>query len=89
MGNIEVDDNFINLRISNTLAKFDKKVMIKLKENQDAVRLYLLDGDCGKYAALLMDGQIKAASDEYIISEEKESQSMLEKAFEGIGYGIK
>ena len=64
---MSVDSKTKDIRISNTLAKFNKKNMIDLKKKQDAIRLYILDDDCGKYAALLLDGEIKAASDEYII----------------------
>nr|MBP3258515.1 DNA polymerase III subunit gamma/tau [Bacilli bacterium] len=61
------DSKLKDIRISNTLSKFNKKNMLELKKKQDAIRLYILDDDCGKYAALLLDGEIKAASDEYII----------------------
>ena len=61
------DSKLKEIRISNTLAKFNKKNMIELKKKQDAIRLYILDDDCGKDAALLLDGEVKAASDEYII----------------------
>ncbi len=61
------DSKLKDIRISNTLSKFNKKNMLELKKKQDAIRLYILDDDCGKYAALLLDGEVKAASDEYII----------------------
>ena len=61
------DSKLKDIRISNTLAKFNKKNMMELKKKQDAIRLYILDDDCGKDAALLLDGEVKAASDEYII----------------------
>ena len=61
------DSKLKDIRISNTLSRFDKKNMLSLKKKQDAIRLYILDDDCGKYAALLLDGELKAASDEYII----------------------
>ena len=69
---IEISNNTIsnelkNLRIENTLSKLNKKNMIKLKGQVESIRFYLLDDLLGKYAALLLDGTIKAASDEYII----------------------
>ena len=62
-----VDNSIKDIRINNTLARLNKKIMMNLKEKSESIRLYLLDDKYGKYAALLLDGKIKAASDEYII----------------------
>ena len=67
-------DELKNIRIGNTLSKFNKKKMLQLKEKKESVRTYILDDKAGKYASILLDGEIKAASDEYIIyMYEKES----------------
>ena len=62
-----INSDIKNIRITNTLSRFDKKAMLNLKSKTDSIRFYLLDNEYGKYAALLLDGTIKAASDEYII----------------------
>ena len=62
-----IDNDIKNIRIGNTLSKLDKKIMVNLKSKTESIRFYLLDSDYGKYAALLLDGTIKAASNEYII----------------------
>ena len=61
------DGKLVNLRIENTLARFNKKNLLDLRKKKDEIKYYLVDPDNGKYAALLMDGEMKAASDEYVI----------------------
>jgi len=56
-----------NRRIENTLSRFNKKTLLNLKSNVDLLKKYSLDDKLGKYATLLLDGMIKAASDEYAI----------------------
>ena len=56
-----------DIRINNTLAKLNKKIILELKKQSEAIKTYLLDTKYGKAAALLLDGNIKAASEEYII----------------------
>ena len=54
--------------VNNTLSKFDKSVLIKLRKSlPDELRKYLLDHQYSHLASLFIDGMIKAASDEYII----------------------
>ena len=68
--NIVLDEDFDqlkNIRINNTLARLNKKNMLELKNKKESFRFYLLDNNYGQCAALLLDGIIKAASDEYII----------------------
>ena len=62
-----VDDEFKSIRVNNTLAKVDKNIIKDLKTRIVGVKEYKLDSKIGKYAAILLDGTIKAASDEYII----------------------
>ena len=55
-------------RVNNTLSRFDKSVLIKLRKSlPDELRKYLLDHQYSHLASLFIDGMIKAASDEYII----------------------
>lgn len=60
-------ENFRNIRINNTLANFNKKELISIKKSFDELRPLLLDPDLSEYISLLLDGEIKAASDEYLI----------------------
>lgn len=53
-------------RIQNTLAKFSKKELLEIKSNLNCDE-YLLDDKFNQYASLIMDGVLKAASDEYLI----------------------
>ena len=56
-----------DIRINNTLSKFDKKILKELKEMIYKVNDYLLDDKFSKYASIILDGEIKAASDKNII----------------------
>jgi len=56
-----------DIRINNTLAKLNKKIILELKKQSEVIKTYLLDNKYGKAAALLLDGNIKAASEEYVI----------------------
>ncbi len=62
-----LDSSVKQLRVENTLAKFNKKLLLALQEKNELLKEYILDKKIGKYAALLNDGKLKAASDEYII----------------------
>ena len=62
-----IDDEFKMIRVNNTLAKVDKNIIKDLKTKIVGVKEYKLDNKIGKYAGILLDGVIKAASDEYII----------------------
>ena len=55
------------LRINNTLSKFHKKTVIAIKEKLNALNNYLLDPDYSKYASMLLDGILKAASEDNLI----------------------
>jgi len=58
---------FIELRINNTLAEFSKKLTIELKNNMSNLMDYILDEELGKYVTMVMDATLKAASEKYII----------------------
>ena len=55
------------IRINNTLAKFNKKEVNAIKEKIEILNNYLLNSDYSKYASIILDGILKAASDEYLI----------------------
>ncbi|MBQ8871448.1 MAG: DNA polymerase III subunit gamma/tau [Bacilli bacterium] len=60
-------DELIELRVNNTLAKFNKGLLKNIKEQLSGVSDYLLDDRYSKYASILLDGELKAASDENMI----------------------
>ena len=68
--NIE-QENALNelkkIRVDNTLSKFNKKEMTLFKERINTLTSKLLDPDCGEIVSMIMDGELKAASDEYLI----------------------
>ncbi len=55
------------LRINNTLAKFTKKLIPITKQKLLELNNYLLDPDISTFASMLMDGTLKAASEENLI----------------------
>lgn len=60
-------DEMQNIRINNALSKFDKKLLIEIKKSIDKLEDYLLDDNYSSVASLVMDGELKAASDEYLV----------------------
>ncbi|MBR3898222.1 MAG: DNA polymerase III subunit gamma/tau [Bacilli bacterium] len=65
-------EEFINyikkIRIDNTLSKFNKKKMLEIKTQlEDRLNELLLNPDYSQAASILLDGTLKAASDDNII----------------------
>lgn len=58
---------FINTRVDNTLSNFNKKLTLDLKESIQNLMNYIFDSEYGSYVSTIMDGTLKAASDEYMI----------------------
>lgn len=56
-----------NIRINNTLARFKKSQIPILSKKILILNDYLLDPDVSKWAAILLDGQLKAASEQNLI----------------------
>ena len=56
-----------NLRINNTLARFDKKTFLQIKEKLDLIKDMLLIPEYSEIVSMILDGTIKAASDKNII----------------------
>ena len=58
---------FENIRINNTLAEFDKQELLKLKQNYDGFRTLILNPDYGEIISLVLEGQLRAASQTHIV----------------------
>lgn len=55
------------IRINNTLAKFNKKELTKIKSLEDDLKPLLINLDYSKYVSIILDGNLKAASENYLI----------------------
>ena len=56
------------IRVDNTLSKFNKKTLIELKTKlEDSLKELLLNPDYSQAASMLLDGILKAASEENLI----------------------
>ncbi|MCI5677800.1 MAG: DNA polymerase III subunit gamma/tau [Acholeplasma sp.] len=64
--NVEIE-KFKKVRINNILSKFNKKKMLEVKEELSSIEEYLLDNKYARAASIILDGQLKAASDEGLI----------------------
>lgn len=64
--NVEIEQ-FKKVRINNILSKFNKKKMLEIKEELSSIEEYLLDNKYARAASIILDGQLKAASDEGLI----------------------
>lgn len=84
-----------DIRINNTLAAFDKKELLNLKDKHDDLKPLLIDLEYSMYVSIILDGQLKAASNEnliYVFDTETNSdlfnqniikiEEILEKVFE-------
>lgn len=60
-------EQFKKVRINNILSKFNKKKMLEIKQELSSIEEYLLDSKYAKAASIILDGQLKAASDEGLI----------------------
>lgn len=60
-------EKIIEIRINNTLSDFERKKLLSIRNNIDNIRSLILDSEYGEFASLVLDGEIKAASDENII----------------------
>ncbi len=64
---LEKLNKFVEIRVNNTLSKFSKKETIELKNELNRVMDYVMDEKYNIYATMVLDGQLKAVSDEYAI----------------------
>ena len=60
-------ERIVERRIDNTLARFKKSEFKNIKESIKQLNDYVTDPEFGRYSSLLMDGELKAASDEYLL----------------------
>ena len=66
--NVKTEINKLkNIRVNNTLAHFDKKILLKIKKDLELVRSLVLDPEHSKAASIVLDGDLKAASSNYLI----------------------
>lgn len=61
------DSLFKKIRVDNTLAHFNKSILRDILGLIPNFKNFVLDNKYGKYAALILDGKLKASSDEYLI----------------------
>ena len=55
------------IRINNTLANFNKKQLLEFKNNFDNIKELLMDPDYSSIISLILDGEVKAKGDNYLI----------------------
>ena len=55
------------IRIDNTLAEFDKRTLLSLQKKIETMHEYVIDLQYGEVASIILDGQLKAASKEYML----------------------
>ncbi len=72
LGNNQTEYNEIikkleKIRINNTLCKFNRKLFLEQKKSIEEVKSFLLHSDYGTIASLVLDGELKAASDDHMI----------------------
>ena len=64
----ELMNQFICRRIENVLARFNKQKLMKFRNQlEDDLRTYLLDPEYSHYVSLLLDGVIKASSEDGLV----------------------
>ena len=60
-------NQFVEIRVNNTLSKFSKKETLEFKNTLKKVMDYVMDEKYNIYATMILDGELKAVSDEYAI----------------------
>ena len=60
-------NDFVELRVNNTLSEFSKKDTIELKNQLQDLMNFIFDEKYSNIVSTIMDGTLKAASDKYII----------------------
>lgn len=59
--------NLKKTRINNTLSKFEKKELISFREELDNIRELLMNPDYSSIVSLILDGELKAKGEDYLI----------------------
>lgn len=65
--NSQMIEEFKKIRINNALSKFDKNLLVNLRKSLYKVEDYLLDENYSNFASMIIDGELKATSDEYMV----------------------
>ena len=60
-------NKFVQIRVNNTLSKFSKKDTIELKKILKKVNDYVMDDRYNSYASMVLDSELKAVGDDYMI----------------------
>lgn len=55
------------IRVENTLSEFDKRTLLSLQKKLEVIHEYIIDLQYGEVASIILDGQLKAASKEYML----------------------
>ena len=63
----QIMEEFKKNRINNALARFDKNLLMNLRNNLYKVEDYLLDENYSNFASMIVDSELKAVSDEYMV----------------------
>jgi DNA polymerase-3 subunit gamma/tau len=58
---------FKDIRVNNTLSSFNKQKMIEIKNKIGEFKNLLINSEYSDYASIILDSEIKAASDDHII----------------------
>ncbi len=68
---LSIDETKLNLwktrRVNNTLAGFNKKLLLELRTMIDDLQSLLINLDYSEYISTLLDGQLKAVGNDYMI----------------------
>lgn len=56
-----------DIRINNTLSRLNKKEIINFNDKCKELNKKILDPDCCELVSMILDGELKAASDEYLV----------------------
>ena len=58
---------FKKIRVDNTLSKFNKNILKLISSDLNLFKNYVIDEKYGKWVSMILDGNLKAASEEYLI----------------------
>lgn len=58
---------FKKIRVDNTLSKFSKNILKLISNDLNLFKNYVIDEKYGKWVSMILDGNLKAASEEYLI----------------------
>lgn len=74
---INIDSKFeqiIETRVNNALSGFTKKEFLNIKKQIEQLQTLLIDPDCSKYISIIMDSDLKAAGNDYLVFVNKNSK---------------